>query len=88
MGEHRASPRIPVETEVLLIRAGSPELCLRTRDLSQHGVFLCHPDPASLVPGDQVTLQVRDLPDAPQVPARVVRVMPDGVALAFLLDDA
>jgi hypothetical protein len=57
------------------------------RDMSGEGVFLLAPGESRLAPDMEVTLQLRDLEDAPVVRARVVRQEQEGVALQYLLDD-
>lgn len=84
MRDKRRDPRIPVQTDILLTHPAVGRLCLKSRDLSDGGVFLlCDQQPA-LPPGTEVVLQVRDLADAPEVPARVLRAEPEGLALVFV----
>lgn len=87
MADNRRDPRIPVETDILLSHPAVGRLCLKSRDLSDGGVFLLTEPQPSLPPGAEVVLQVRDLADAPEVPARVLRVDDEGLALAFVTED-
>ncbi|GGY87331.1 PilZ domain-containing protein [Cellvibrio zantedeschiae] len=68
---------------------GSEEMIVKTRDISDGGVFVVlEPDQVPPV-GTQVTGQVQGLmDDAPILEMEVVRVEPEGVGLRFInLDD-
>ena len=61
-------------------------LTAQTKDLSDGGVFIEHPDLAALAVGDEVTGQVQDMPiEAPVLRMVIQRVVAgEGVGLAFL----
>lgn len=57
----------------------------QTRDLSDTGVYVKHPELTCFPTGSVVTGQVQDLPiDAPILQMEVVRVDAEGVGLRFL----
>ena len=64
------------------------EVFAQTRDLSDGGVYVRHPELVVLHPGDEVTGQVQDLPiPAPELRMVVMRVDAEGVGLRFLRED-
>jgi hypothetical protein len=83
--EKRRSPRIDLEDHILLTHPDVGTLCLQTRDVSDGGVYLFS-EHFPLPEGTEVTLQSRDMPDAPQVPARILRRDDQGIGLQFLVD--
>jgi hypothetical protein len=83
--EKRRSPRIDLEDNILLSHPDVGTLCLKTRDVSDGGVYLFTAD-FPLSEGDEVVLQSQAMPDAPQVRARICRRDPQGIGLQFLLD--
>jgi hypothetical protein len=61
------------------------ELVAQTRDLSDGGVYVRHPDLAALSLGSIVRGQVQDLPmEAPVLEMEVIRVDAEGAGLRFL----
>jgi hypothetical protein len=85
MVEKRRSPRIDIEDNILLSHPDVGTLCLKTRDVSDGGVYLFTKG-FPLPEGTEVTLQSRDMPDAPQVPALICRRDDQGIGLQFLMD--
>ncbi|WP_045226845.1 PilZ domain-containing protein [Methyloterricola oryzae] len=82
MVEQRAHPRIPVSTEVTVSHARFGTASARTVDVSEGGVlieFLGCP----FAVGDQVSVQVSSLEDAPLLQGTVVRVRSNEFALRF-----
>jgi len=64
------------------------DVLAQTRDLSDSGVYVKHPDLVSLRPGIIVRGQVQDLPiPAPELQMEVMRVDAEGVGLRFILPD-
>jgi len=64
------------------------DVLAQTRDLSDSGVYVRHPDLVSLRPGIIVRGQVQDLPiPAPELQMEVMRVDAEGVGLRFILPD-
>lgn len=86
MHDKRSSPRLPIDHDVLLRHPAVGTVCLRMRDMSNEGVFLLAESDLGIAEAMEVVLQVRDLHEAPEVPARVDRVDDEGLALTFLLD--
>jgi hypothetical protein len=61
------------------------EVVAQTRDLSDGGVYVKHPDLLALPQGTIVTGQVQDLPiEAPVLQMEVMRVDAEGVGLRFI----
>ena len=59
----------------------------RTRDMSDGGLFLFVDFNPGLRVGAEVTVQARDISgEAPLVPAKVVRLEANGIALMYLTD--
>ncbi|HHH38776.1 MAG TPA: PilZ domain-containing protein [Sedimenticola sp.] len=84
-GEKRRHPRVPVCSDILIVHPDLGSFTLKTRDLSQGGVFLVMEDASRLPVGTLVKGQVQDgMPDRPWVQMEVVRVVPSGVGLKFL----
>lgn len=86
MTDNRRPPGLPLEVDILLTIPGVGELSLKSRDLSDHGVFVVTDGLLELPLGTLVTLQVRDLVQAPRVPAQVVSCDSEGLALDFVVD--
>jgi len=64
------------------------DVLAQTRDLSDSGVYVRHPDLVSLQPGAIVRGQVQGLPiPAPELQMEVMRVDAEGVGLRFILAD-
>lgn len=64
------------------------ELFGHTRDLSDGGVYVRHPDLAGLPAGTRVSGQVQDLPiEAPVLQMEVTRADGEGAGLRFVEDD-
>lgn len=88
MVEKRAHPRIPVSTEITVSHARFGTAAARTVDVSEGGVLIQFPGCPFAV-GDQVSVQVSSLEDAPLLQGTVVRVQADEFAVCFhLIDDA
>lgn len=84
MDNQRQYPRTPLKCRIRISHPLFGELMAQTRDLSDTGVYVKHPDLTQLPPGSVVTGQVQDLPiDAPILKMEVVRVDADGVGLRF-----
>jgi hypothetical protein len=61
------------------------EVVAQTRDLSDGGVYVKHPDLLALPQGTLVTGQVQDLPiEAPVLQMEVMRVDAEGIGLRFI----
>jgi hypothetical protein len=61
------------------------EVVAQTRDLSDGGVYVKHPDLLALPQGTIVTGQVQDLPiEAPVLQMEVMRVDAEGIGLRFI----
>lgn len=81
MDNQRQYPRTPLKCRIRISHPLFGELMAQTRDLSDTGVYVKHPD----LTGSVVTGQVQDLPiDAPILQMEVVRVDAEGVGLRFL----
>ncbi|HBO3683746.1 TPA: PilZ domain-containing protein [Pseudomonas aeruginosa] len=85
MDNQRQYPRTPLKCRIRISHPLFGELMAQTRDLSDTGVYVKHPDLTRLPTGSVVTGQVQDLPiDAPILQMEVVRVDAEGVGLRFL----
>lgn len=86
--EKRKHVRTPFTCRIKIIHASIGELLVKTRDISDGGVFVVlEPDQIPSV-GTVVAGQVQGLmDDAPILQMEVVRVEPAGVGLRFLQDD-
>lgn len=87
--ERRRHPRIPMEVEVELHCPDEPVRVVRTRDLSGGGVMLLMPAEERPQPDARVHVRVvGTLGDEgetpPLVAGRVVRHLPEGVAVEFI----
>ena len=85
MDNQRQYPRTPLKCRIRISHPLFGELMAQTRDLSDTGVYVKHPELTQLPTGSVVTGQVQDLPiDAPILQMEVVRVDAEGVGLRFL----
>lgn len=87
--ERRRHPRIPMEVEVELYLPGESVRVVHTQDLSGSGVLLIMPEDDRPAVGVAVEVRVvGTLGDANETPplvcGRVVRHLPEGVAVEFL----
>lgn len=84
MTERRRDQRHPMAAEVKISHPEMGERVLKTKNLSDHGLFVVT-DPEQMPPmGSMVTCQVlREGEAMPVVPMKVVRVTEDGVGLLF-----
>lgn len=82
--DNRRYPRIPVSCRVLIQHESFGELMVKTRDISDGGIFIAT-DPHAMPPiGTQVRGQVQGMmADAPIVDMMVVRLEPGGIGLKF-----
>lgn len=88
MSNQRRHPRIPMKCRIRISHPSFGELVAQTSDLSDGGVYVKHPDLASLSLGDRVIGQVQDLPiEAPVLQMEVMRVDSQGVGLRFMLEE-
>ncbi|ABR84781.1 TPA: PilZ domain-containing protein [Pseudomonas aeruginosa] len=87
MDNQRQHPRTPIKCRIRISHPQLGELMAQTRDLSDTGVYVKHPDLLRLDVGSIVTGQVQDLPiEAPVLRMEVVRIDAEGVGLRFLAD--
>ncbi|MFG5862887.1 PilZ domain-containing protein [Metapseudomonas lalkuanensis] len=85
MANQRQFPRTPMKCRIRISLPGFGELIAQTRDLSDGGVYVRHPDLARLPLGTVVTGQVQDLPmEAPILEMEVIRVDAEGAGFSFL----
>lgn len=89
MSNQRKHPRLPLPMKVEVSVEGQGAVITKTRDMSDGGVFLeTHAD-LVLQAGTQLTIKVIETMqggEASEIPATVVRVAADGVAVRFDLD--
>lgn len=86
MSNQRQYPRTAMSCRIKICHPSFGELIARTRDLSDVGVYIKHPDMACLNIGDTVTGQVQDMPiEAPVLKMEVIRIDAEGAGLRFLL---
>lgn len=88
MSDKRQSVRTPFACRIKIQHESIGELLVKTRDISDGGVFVIL-DPDKVPPiGSIVTGQVQGMPgEAPVVDMEVVRAEPDGVGLKFLREE-
>ncbi|WP_347331467.1 PilZ domain-containing protein [Marinimicrobium locisalis] len=88
MSDKRQFVRTPFNCRIKIYHESIGELMVKTRDISDGGVFVIL-DPDKVPPiGSVVTGQVQGMPgDAPVVDMEVVRAEPDGVGLKFLREE-
>ena len=86
--EKRKHLRTPLQCKIKIIHDSLGELVVKTRDISDGGVFVIL-EPNQLPPiGSYVTGQVQGLmDDAPILEMEIVRVELDGVGLRFVDHD-
>ncbi|SDT02093.1 PilZ domain-containing protein [Halopseudomonas litoralis] len=86
MSNQRQYPRTMMKCRIKISHPAFGSLTAQTKDLSDGGVFIEHPDLAALAVGDEVTGQVQDMPiEAPVLRMVIQRVVAGGgVGLAFL----
>ena len=89
MSDQRRHVRTPYSCSIKIRHESIGELMVKTRDISDGGVFVIL-DPHHVPPiGSTVTGQVQGLMgDAPELQMEVVRVEPTGVGLRFIAADA
>ncbi len=88
MQNQRMHPRANMKCRIRISHESFGEVLAQTRDLSDSGVYVKHPDLVSLQPGTIVLGQVQDLPiPAPELQMEVMRVDSEGVGLRFILAD-
>lgn len=78
-----------MRAQIKIWHASFGELLAYTKDLSDGGVFVEHPDMTALAPGDEVTGQVQGMPfEAPVLRMVVQRVIAgEGAGMQFLDED-
>jgi hypothetical protein len=89
MDDKRSESRLGIELEVELF-IDDRECSLKTRDLSNSGVYLEKGETNLPPPGTIVQIRVKsnfEMGEPPIVKARVVRVDAEGIALAFINDE-
>ncbi|MCO7556903.1 PilZ domain-containing protein [Metapseudomonas otitidis] len=81
----RQHPRTPMKCRIKISHESFGDLFAQTRDLSDGGVYVRHPDLVALPVGTILTGQVQDLPfEAPILQMEIMRVDAEGVGLRFL----
>lgn len=87
MSNQRQQVRTPMKCRIKICHSSFGELLAQTRDLSDSGVYVRHPDMAALGIGALVSGQVQDLPfEAPVLQMEVVRVDAEGAGLRFIAE--
>lgn len=85
--EKRVHHRFKIAVSVELQADGFDPVTLKTRDMSDSGVFLVHDDPASLpAEGSRIRMRVMDPLQggaAPEVQGTIIRIDKDGIAIRF-----
>ncbi|MEH6801088.1 MAG: PilZ domain-containing protein [Halopseudomonas sabulinigri] len=89
MSNQRQHPRTPMRAQIKIWHASFGELLAHTKDLSDGGVFVEHPDMAALEVGEEVTGQVQGMPfEAPVLRMIVQRIIAgEGAGMQFLDED-
>lgn len=88
MQNQRMHPRAAMNCRIRISHESFGDILAQTRDLSDSGVYVKHPDLVSLQPGTIVRGQVQDLPiPAPELQMEVMRADAEGVGLRFILTD-
>ncbi len=81
----RQHPRTPLKCRIKISHESFGDLFAQTRDLSDGGVYVRHPDLVALPVGTILTGQVQDLPfEAPILQMEIMRVDAEGVGLRFV----
>ncbi len=84
----RQYPRTAMKCRIKISHPSLGEVLGQTRDLSDGGVYVRHPELVTLGVGERVTGQVQDLPmEAPVLEMEVMRVDAEGVGLRFVNRD-
>lgn len=87
MPEQRRYPRTSMRCRIKISHERFGEVVGQTRDLSDGGVYVAHPQLAALEPGMRVHGQVQGLPiPAPQLTMEVMRVDAEGAGLRFIFE--
>ena len=85
MPNQRQQVRTPMKCRIKICHPSFGEVVAQTRDLSDGGVYVKHPDLLALPQGTLVTGQVQDLPiEAPVLHMEVMRVDAEGIGLRFI----
>lgn len=85
MSNQRHQVRTPMKCRIKISHPSFGDLLALTRDLSESGVYVRHPQMAEMLVGTEVIGQVQDLPfPAPVLKMRVVRIDTEGAGLIFL----
>ena len=85
MSNQRQYPRTPMKGRIKISHESFGEILAQTRDLSDGGVYVRHPDLVALPLGTIVTGQVQDLPfEAPVLQMEIMRADVEGVGLRFI----
>ncbi|MNQ68200.1 PilZ domain protein [compost metagenome] len=85
MPSQRQHPRTAMKCRIKICHPSFGEVVAQTRDLSDGGVYVKHPDLLALPQGTLVTGQVQDLPiEAPVLQMEVMRVDAEGIGLRFI----
>jgi len=88
MANQRQYPRAPMKCRIRIGHESFGEVLAQTRDLSDGGVYVKHPELTSLQLGMIVSGQVQDLPiPAPVLQMEVMRVDAEGVGLRFIQEE-
>ena len=85
MSEKRADQRHPISVVVKIAHGDIGEIFVKTKNLSDHGLFIIT-DPNKMPPvGSVVSCQIqREGEDLPLVPMKIVRIGGDGLGLEFI----
>ncbi|MGV8842118.1 MAG: PilZ domain-containing protein [Pseudomonas sp.] len=85
MTQQREHPRTAMRCRIKISHPSFGDLSAITRDLSNGGVYVKHPDLAALPAGTRVSGQVQDLPiEAPVLQMEIMRVDAEGAGLRFI----
>ncbi|MDO3387371.1 PilZ domain-containing protein [Gilvimarinus sp. SDUM040013] len=85
MDDKRDHLRTPMVCQIKICHEQLGELLVKTRDISEGGVFVILDSDHNLPIGARVTGQIQGLlDDAPVVDMEVVRAEPEGVGLRFI----
>jgi len=89
MTNSRKHPRIPLPLQVEVLVEDQAPVIMKTRDMSDGGVFLEENKNLVLQMGVKLTIKVLETmhgEEPPEIPATVVRVTDDGFGVQFDLD--
>jgi len=84
MAEKRGQIRTSFSCQIKIWHDSINEVTVKTRDISDGGVFIITEPIAMPGVGEQVTGQVQGMADAPILKMEIVRVEPGGLGLRFL----